>query len=93
MKYVDILKKAEVVENDIIIINKPTKKRFGNVVRLTGDPCISFMRIDDEKRDGWEKKQIEEKKYWLNNEEKILIDVKYADNLINAIQTLLNKEL
>ena len=92
MKYVDILKKAEVVGNDFIIIDKPTKKEYGTVVKLTSKPYIKITQVDTDMHSGWKTKKIKGKKYWVDDDG-ILINIEAVDNLINAIQTLLNKEL
>ena len=48
---VDILSKAEEVEKTIVWISKPTKKKYGYAIKLTGDPEILIMRVNEIPKD------------------------------------------
>ena len=80
MKAIDILKKAEEIENNWIVIEKETKENYGIAVRLTGDPQIQIV-------------YFERKNGKINPDTKISIDVEKVEYLITAIRKLKDMEL
>lgn len=45
MKWIDILKKAEEIENHYVMIEPETEGTYGLAVKLTGDPEIKIMYV------------------------------------------------
>jgi len=88
MKAIDILKKAEKIENNWILIEAEKKDEYGVAIKLTGDPCIRIAYIESDS-DGEVK--IGNKKYRI--EKSIYIDIKNIDKLKQAIDTLLDMEI
>jgi len=85
MKIIDILKKAEEIENKYIILREPTRKTYGYAIKLTGDPMFKLCEIDF-KRGGE-----------VNNKYKIECSFRFsisiADQLIEALKELQKMEL
>jgi len=88
MKAIDILKKADKIENNWILIKDDTNKEWGIAVRLTNDPLIEIAYVGKQKEG---EHKINNKKYKVKDY--LHIDVKYIDKLISAIVELVEMEL
>jgi len=82
IKAIDILKKAEEIENNWIIVEEETTSNYGVAIKLTGDPEIKIAYFT--KRSG---------KITIPNDKYMCIDVKCVDKLIKAIKELVEMEV
>ena len=95
MKAVDILKKADQIEDIIIVIKEPTKNVNGVAVRLCNDPQIEIFDIENGKGNDYYFK-VGKKKYrkcsrWF--EHSYTVDVEIAEKLAEAFKKLINLEV
>lgn len=88
MKWTEILKKAEKIENTYVIVKEPTKHEYGRAVKLSGDPVVVITSIDTTSGNRWDFK-IGRKKY--DTYGKITIDIDDWDKLDKEVRKLIDK--
>ena len=89
IKAIDILKKANEIENTCKIISEPDDDHYGFAVRMTNDPQIQFMCIDS--TSDCKDFKIGKKRY--NIEKSVHEDVENIPKLIKALNELLEMEV
>lgn len=91
MKAIDILEKADKIERTYIMLRKPTKKKYGYAVKLTGDPELLIRKLDTKDNRSTYNIAINGKDYY--DKAKFSIPMEIVEKLANAIYKLLDMEI